>query len=84
MSKKLGRDLAVDDLVRVLRPSSGTELDTTDWGDSAVVLDNIECGCDGDCRLVTVAEDTFPGTRTTIHARGGTEYSLHPPIDYGR
>lgn len=24
---------------------------------------------------------TFPGTRTTIHARGSTAYSLHPPID---
>jgi hypothetical protein len=81
MTKKLGRDLAVDDLVRVIRPWSGTELDIEDWGDSAVVLDNVACGCDGDCRIVKVAEDTFPGTRTTIHARGGTAYSLHPPID---
>ena len=82
MTTKLGRDLAVDDLVRVIRrPSSDTELDTEDWGDSAVVLDNVACGCDGDCRNVTVAEDTFPGTSTTIHARGGTAYSLHPPID---
>ena len=81
MTTKLGRDLEADDLVRVIRPWSGTELDTGDWGDSAVVLDNTACGCDGDCRTVTVAEHTVPGTHTTIHARGATAYSLHPPIN---
>ena len=84
MTTKLGRDLKADDAVRVVRRPTitgiHTELDTTDWGDRAVVVDAVDCGCsEQGCRIVTVAEDTFPGSRTTIHVRSDTAYPLHPP-----
>jgi hypothetical protein len=80
----IGRDIAVGAEVRLLyRPGIDgmiTELDTSDWADRAVVVDTIACGCNGDCRILTVIPDEWPDTRETVHADADTEYPLwHPP-----
>ena len=81
----IGRDIAPGAEVRLRYRYNDngdivTALDTDDWADRAVVVDAIACGCNGDCRILTVVPDEWPDTRETVHADADTEYPLwHPP-----